>query len=369
MYQVELIVQDATLGRLSEIANGIASISASCENFSRMRVAMAYASASGSGDLCNRLEAAMSNWSSLRKEWLISIDFGRTDPKAVSYLQELKNSEVKLVNGAKLLKRKLTPERCFHPKSYLVDSTRSSAFALFVGSANLTLSGLHAGTEHATAHVWRPVLTAEEQTSLDRVQNGLAWWTDAWAAASKVSDAIIKEYADLRLQAAREDDSDAVKPFASGGTYEVDLDPGLSWASAKYLWVETHELYKNRGKKVPGNQLDLKRGTRVYFGFAADAVPQNSIFGDVALQFEGYPVVERSMRFGNNSMDKINLPIPGQDGPDTYDNAVVRFERVGHRRFRICLGSKVEQRRWRKYAEDQGLLFELAGGRRFGFYS
>jgi hypothetical protein len=41
---------------------------------------------------------------------------------------------------------------------------------------------------------------------------------------------------------------------------EIDVHPGLASDNAKYLSVETHELYKNRGKNRPGNQLDLRRG-------------------------------------------------------------------------------------------------------------
>src|SRR5581483_10115396 len=109
------------------------------------------------------------------------------------------------------------------------------------------------------------------------------------------------------------------------------------------LWVQVEELYKNRGPDKAGNQLDLPRGARVFFGFPADDVPRNTIFGNVVIVCDGYDPVVRSMRFGNNMMDKINLPVPGQHGPGTYDHSFLLFEKIGPERqgrhvFRLRLG-------------------------------
>src|ERR1035437_5895247 len=199
----------------------------------------------------------MPRWAKTRKQWLLSIDFGRTEPDAIALLGDLRNSEVRLANGRALLDRKLIPQCCFHPKTYVFESKDSTAFGLFVGSANLTLSGLHTGSEHATAHLWLPELTAEQNAELERIKERLGWWDGAWAAATRPDGALIREYTKLRSDVLLEDEAESVKPFVSRGHREIDVDPGLAWANATCLWVETHELYKNLGKTRSGNELDL----------------------------------------------------------------------------------------------------------------
>lgn len=368
MYRVELIIQDSP-GSVSSIANELARLAGASADFVSMRVAVAYATASGCQDLCAQLKASMPRWAKLRKEWLLSIDFGRTEPDAIEELGDLPNSEVRLADARAVLDRRLIPRYCFHPKTYVFESRENSAFGLFVGSANLTLSGLHTGSEHATAHLWLPKFSSAEKEELKRVRDGLRWWNDAWNRATRTDDAILQEYSALRTNVAPEDDAESVRPFVSRGHREVGVHPGLAWVNSKNLWIETHDLYKNLGKNKPGNQLDMKRGTRVYFGFPAKVVAPKFIFGNVFLQFAGQPEVERSVRFGNNSMDKINLPIPGQEGPVSYDNSVILFERKSPGRFRMRLGSLADRRLWRRKSQEQGLVFEMAGGRAFGFFS
>ena len=176
MYRIELIVQDGALGYQSRIADGIASVASAHDDFTSIRVAMAYASETGCRDLCQQLRKAMPKWHSARKQWLLSIDFGRTEPGAISLLRDMQNSEVKIANGSALLDRQLIPQRCFHPKTYVFESRNSAALGLFLGSANLTLSGLHTGSEHATTHLWLPEFTPEESASIKNVKDTLLWW-------------------------------------------------------------------------------------------------------------------------------------------------------------------------------------------------
>ena len=43
-------------------------------------------------------------------------------------------------------------------------------------------------------------------------------------------------------------------------------------AAAAHLWVEVEYVVPNRGKHEEGNQIDMQRGTRVFFGFGDGAV-------------------------------------------------------------------------------------------------
>ena len=139
---------------------------------------------------------------------------------------------------------------------------------------------------------------------------------------------------------------------------------------ATAIWFEVHQLYANRGVGVPGNQLDTPKGTRVFFGFPSTTVARNTILGHVASGFGGGPPIERSVRFGNNQMDKVNLPVPGNGGPPTYDNQFLVFERAGvwtdgHPLFRLVVMDEPSLLALRA-SSNHSIDLEMSGGRRYG---
>jgi hypothetical protein len=371
MLQTRIVLQDSNSGRSSVLINEISTLGASAP-YSRIRAAIAYASYSGCRSICTRLAGTVGNWEAMQKRWLVSIDFGRTEIRALEYLRDLPNSEVRIPDAPELLQNGLIPGRCFHPKTYIFDTGANIAgapCAIFVGSGNLTLSGLHAGVEHGTSLLWRAPLNATETRTLRDVRAQLMWWDEVWETAHQLTEDLLDEYGRALPPRPREDRSFAVRSFASAAAREVEIDLGLAWAHARCFWIQTLELYKNRGRNQPGNQIDLRRGTRVFFGFPPDAVSRNTVLGSINLRYEDGAPCSRSVRFGNNFMDKVNLPIPGVDGPEDYDNSVIHFERIGPREFRITLGTPETAQIWRDRSQEQGLPYELAGGREFGFYS
>jgi len=374
MLTTSFVFQDATSQRSSVLINQLAKISGSGQ-YGRLRTAVAYATHSGCRNLVSRLETSVAGWQDLEKLWLVSIDFGHTEASALEFLRALPHSEVRIPQATDLLKRRLMPQYCFHPKTFVFDSGSDHAgapYAIFIGSGNLTLSGLHAGVEHGTALVWTHPLSESESATLQTVRSQYLWWDEAWENAEPLTPALLTQYRRIRpVRPVRpkEDDTYAVRPFASASPREVDADPGVDWAHARCFWIETQELYKNRGKNRAGNQIDLRRGTRVFFGFSPVTVPRNTVLGQITLQYENRPPRSRSVRFANNSMDKINMPIPGEDGPENYDNTVVHFERFDPKRFRVTLGNHDEVQSWKQKSAEQGMREELAGGREFGFYN
>lgn len=370
MYNQTFVVQDVKSGAVSEILSAIMRIADLCK-FKRLRVAVAYASLAGCKDIIDGFETHLKQWNDVTKKWLISIDFGRTEARALEFLRDLPNSEVRVPSGSNLLTSKLIPNRCFHAKTLIFDGNRKSSdgnFGLFTGSANLTLSGLHTGAEHAVGLVWIPPLSEGERRNLQNVEKILAWWDITWNQSDNATKKFLAEYSKICPKSSKEDDAETVRSFASSDVVVKPLK-AIPWSQARCLWSETYELYKNRGKNRPGNQLDFPRGTRVYFGFPPTDVTINTIFGNVVLQYDDKPLVKRSVRFGHNYMDKVNLPVPGESAPSSYDNTYVHFERMGQKRFKITLSTNNEQKIWRKKSEKQGMLYEMSGGRQYGFYS
>jgi len=372
MHKIEPLFQDSQTGNTSVIIEAL--IRAVVDTSPQLiQMAVAYTSMRGVTELIDAMRANFADFDTCKKRWLTSIDFGQTDPRAISYLNELDNSEVRIANGYKLLASKLQPAICFHPKAYYFGpdgkANKKNAQSLLIGSANLSLSALHANTEHGLlVSLWGKV-TDSDASAIDSLEKFRSWWEDAWSFADVADDEFIVEYTSIRGD--REQNED---PLANLEAYvpeaaEIHMQDYIDWANAKCFWIQTHELYKNRGIDNAGNQLDAKRGTRVFFGFTPNQVDRNTVFGYVNIQYGSKAFVERSVRFGNNSMDKINLPIPITDGPKDYDNSVLHFEKVSPKCFRLTKGGAKEAKAWKLKSSGQGMLYMLGNDREFGFYS
>ncbi|MEV4713284.1 hypothetical protein [Micromonospora sp. NPDC049374] len=70
-------------------------------------------------------------------------------------------------------------------------------------------------------------------------------------------------------------------------------------------------------------------------------------------------------------MDKINLPIPGRDAPDTYDNSILIFKRTseldsdGNDLFDLEVTDE-DGLRHREYFATAVCPLRMAGGRKYG---
>jgi hypothetical protein len=179
----------------------------------------------------------------------------------------------------------------------------------------------------------------------------------------------LKAYRQLRATRPRFPDSDkaALAIAATTPTLTTPSKQSVLWANCAAFWIDAGTLSKNFGPGNPGNQLDCKRGTRVFFGFTHKDVPKNHIFGDVVIQVPGYVAQTRSVRFGNNSMDKVNLPVPdGITGPTSYDNKALLFKRSGNQ-YVLTIGTASDRSVWRNRSKVKGLLYKV-GKREFGFF-
>jgi hypothetical protein len=143
------------------------------------------------------------------------------------------------------------------------------------------------------------------------------------------------------------------------------------FASADAIWVEVGELYKNLGPHKPGNQLDLPKWARTFFGFDSVEVDHNTVLGHVPVRVIGYEAVDRSVRYADNSMDKLNLPVPGsREAPATYDDSTLLIERdvdddAGSVTYVITPGQSGSEDTWkRRFREAHD--FSMTGGRRYG---
>lgn len=332
-YFAAVHAQDPSIGRVEAVLDAIEAAARNAGEFTEIEAAVAYASNRGVALLTERL-SRLPAWESASKRFLISIDFGITEPQALARLAAIPNADVRVPNGqAVLSSSRLQPPSTFHPKGYLFRTSNWEApSALVIGSANMSVSALATGSELITTQAWSGQLSAGEKKALAGAQPYLPWFDDAWASADLLKD-VLAQYrtAHKRVPSPRnppEERTPATRNYsASTTTSEATGALAVQLASASALWLRTENLYGNLQRGRLGNQLDTPRGTRVFFGFPTTRVPRNTIFGHIDVQVPGYRAVSRSVRFGNNDMDKVNLPVPGTDGPPSYDDAHLIFDR------------------------------------------
>lgn len=376
MFRHELVIQgpdnqDAVLRAVAATAR--------TDSFTRLRGAYAFASRGGALVLTQTLGASLSSWHAVRKRWLISFDFGHTQPEALAMLMRLSQSRVRIPDANHLLRRNLVPRICFHPKTLILDQGRNQPPAgLIVGSANMTVSGLQAAHEHATAAIWTGDQTGKSSLLLRRMRAEARRFDVAWRTADPLDVQLLDRYREVRERVDRsrpfgdEDETDAVEK-RSKATATKSFEKAAAMAKADCFWIETPYVVKNRGPNRPGNQIDLAKGSRVFFGGTARDVPRNTPLASILIRYGSNDPVDRHMRYGNNHMDKLDLPIPERDGPPTYEGETLLFRKQRNGIFRLRLGGADQVRDWKRRAQEQGTLYRMrpgqaAAGREYGVF-
>jgi HKD family nuclease len=195
MFVQKLFPQDQSSGAIGQTLLGIRSL-VELKGYSQFRAGVAYATSSGSRVLVKGLWD-IASFRKSPKRWLISIDFGRTEPDALTYLGGISNTEVRIPNGLRVLQASgFAPSIPFHPKAYAVDDIakgNKSVFGTFIGSGNLTGSGLLTGSECGVFSYWKGSNGAQKKEMLSAYDT-MSWFETVWENADPVAD-IIDKYA------------------------------------------------------------------------------------------------------------------------------------------------------------------------------
>jgi len=333
--------------------------------FDRLTGLYAFASAKGARLLVDVLRRNAPTWSTIAKRWVISIDGGITEPNALRFLLRQKRAEVRVPDGEALLSRRLKPIHRFHPKSLILETQVPllEATGILVGSANLTCNGLCFGHEHAlVTHLANGPIATSLAAGIDEISIVVA-------SAPRIDEDFVDRYEAIRPPSPRlrEDFEDKRAERILQEQAVIPSDEAAALASADNLWVEIDYVVENRGRHEEGNQIDLKRGTRVFFGFGDGPLPRNSPIGTVRIRYGSYSA-SRNLRFGNNQMDKLDLPIPGQEGPPSYRNQTLLFSREPDGSYRMTVGKPEEITNWRNRSLTRGTSFQMRSGRAYGVF-
>lgn len=364
MIEVDYIAQPSSRTTLDAVATILSN-----DDLEQLDVAAAYVTSGGVRDLLGRVHVGGgANWNTLEKRWITSFDYCRTEPVALDALLSTPSSIVRVFDADFCLANRGTPRVPFHPKAFIARSAQKD-FVL-AGSGNLSRSGLSRGFEAGMViEVPRnAVLTASPAIAVAAMRS---WFSSNWDAAIPVNAAMLAKYsklfedaANLKAPTPTEDDI-ASDDSSKGALSNAAL---LKLRACRNFWIEAGNITKNRGPALPGNQLMMKRLSRVFFGFTPTAVPKNTLIGAVDIRYNGGAAQPYSLSYSDNKMDKLNLPMPGTDGPAEYDNKNLLFYRTAPGVVEMSLGSASEKAAWVKRSEAIGGGFKMSSGREWGVF-
>jgi hypothetical protein len=334
------------------------------DDIQQMDAAVAYATSSGVAQLMKGdCGAFLRDAGGASKRWLTCFDYLRSEPIALDYLASLPNSSVRIFEANYSLLHKGTPRIPFHPKAFLFQGA-AHHYAL-VGSGNLSRSGLLKGHEAGV------LITNEPADHGGPVSAFYAWYEEMWAGSSPLSTELLAAYRALYDSQANRT---APTPTEDDLSDEAEVPGALSSTDlmrlrvCQNLWIEGGNITKNRGPNLPGNQLMMKRLSRVFFGYSAESLPPNTTLGAVNIYWNGHDAVPCTLSYSDNKMDKLNLPVPGAGGPAKYDNECLLFSRVSPHEFELAIGSNAERKAWKKRSKAIDGAFAMSGGRQWGVF-
>jgi hypothetical protein len=344
---------------------------------SALDAAVAYATTNGARDMDKACrDYAGRAWVGIQKRWLVGIDYCRTEPMALEILRDLPNSEVRIHAGRQVVARKLcTPILPFHPKTFLLRGR--GAVAAICGSGNLSRNGLTKGHEVGNVILATGQVTSKERLVWDACRHLRQWFDNAWQRAATV-DTVLPEYESvheanehLRSPSPTDDDCSDTSTLEASHSGNRALSPEdlRRLRVCKRLWIEAGNLHHNRGKNRPGNQLMLTPMTRVFFGFSATDLERDSSVGDVAVTYAGHTRRDCSLRFSNNAMDVLTLPVPSKGGPERYDKKNLLFTKRADGTVTLTIGTCAERDEWVKKSKAIGGYHQMTrSGRQWGVF-
>lgn len=344
-----------------------------CGRVERIDAAVAYATRGGVVAFDRALRAlGEQSWIEMEKRWLVGIDYCRSEPRALRKLQQMPNSVVRIYDGETVVGRKrCMPVLPYHPKTYILWGP--DLVGAICGSGNLSRNGLTKGHE-----VGNVMMTSDPQSEAELLiqqmcMNLSEWFDCSWRQASEL-DTVLSDYTAVydseenkEAPPPTDDDTASTDTLSRGRLAALSPEDLVKLRVCEHLWIEAGNLTKNRGEDRPGDQLMMKRFTRVFFGFAATDLPRNTSIGHLYIAHGGRNH-DCSLRFGHNGMDVLYLPVPGENDQSAYDQKTLLFETLDEGGFRLSVGTGRDKRSWRSRSRAIGACFSMTSGRQWGIF-
>src|ERR1700722_8239953 len=110
----------------------------------------------------------------------------------------------------------------------------------------------------------------------------------------------------------------------------------------------------------------MKRFTRAFFGAPVRDVPPLEEIDRVTLVWDGIAYHDRTLKFGDNHMDKLNVPPAGARGKHFYRGRTLLFSRRRDGAYDFQAGSPTDGRSWKRASDRSGVASPLSARRERG---
>lgn len=320
-----------------------------------VRFGFAYVSSSGLDTLLSEV-SDVPNWRDSRKEWIVGLHHGITEPNALERICALPNCSVKVFTGANDLSMTgLAIGQLFHAKLIWLTSgsiLRRRPICLLASSANMTGAALggEARNYEAGVALFGATVPSTQLVALEK------WWNEAKNASLKATDAVLDHYARLRSKFLQRN------PDSLAG---VDPPSLAQLQSSKTLWIEAGAM--SGGSR---NQVEFNRELAAFFGRVTHGTRLLRIKAK-GMEWDDRPLAHKVTTFGVHIW-RLSLPTVSAGGFE-YPGTVIRIDkaidRVGEY-FEVSVAEPSDSgpARWRATAHRHGYVGLTSGHRSFGFF-
>lgn len=313
--------------------------------------AFAYASLHGVAALIHPL-LSHASYERARKEWIIGIHHGITEPAALDDLAQMRNSRIRIFSpSGRMDRRSLYATEKMHAKIIILAGADGSM--AICGSANLTGAALS-----STCVNYECVSSLRFATS--RPSTFQPWFNRMWRESIRVTPRVVNHYSKLR------------KEFLARHRIilpRVDDSTEVSWAERKHLWIEAGAM--SGGAR---NQVEFGPALAAFFGPIARSTRHLRIRFR-AIERNDRPLSFKVTRWGTKIW-RLSLITASQGGP-SYPGSIIHFKKASDDHGELFLldsaaPHSVKARKWRDTANRRGTIGCTGTGspddREFGIY-
>jgi len=317
------------------------------------RIACAYLSQAGLETIISQLLPGRNAFEEYRSDWVIGIDHGLTEPRALITILRWRSATLHLFCPSRRLNAgalRSTPR--LHAKLIaLTDRDADQVMWIASGSANITGAAMGPNARNYEVGVAYSSPVEPECRAFSQ------WWREVRRQALPTTTEIVNRYASLRE-----------RYLISVPDRLDDVDPParLSIRNAMHLWIEAGAM---SGPPEHRHQIEFAEELAQFFHAPRRDLEINLIYGGLGVL---RPLTFRGTARGQFvEIWRLGLLTPRMGGPQ-YVNRVVRFTRAGRDRYvlEVADQNSASANRWLRDANRTGYVGRTGGasGRKYGFY-
>jgi HKD family nuclease len=309
----------------------------------QLRAGFAFATVAGVQAFLKEVSTA-SEWTAIKKQFLIGIAQGITEPKALEIIRSIANAETRIFLARKRLDSRapFDPVR-FHAKVACLDPHMGADAWISVSSANLTSSAIGPNPKNYEFGVICRLSNPADKKSFYSLFD--PWWKSAWNSSLVVTNALLARYSEIRDRL-----------LQANPVILSSVDPPEDIATAKDLWIEV-----GKGSGIQRHQVEFTQYLASFFG------PVNKGKTILTLrragkEWDDRPLSHKKTTYGVDIW-RLGMPTISKGGVEVK-NRIVKFSREPQNKtfeIEICDQGSVPARQWERRSNRHGHVAQTRG--------